>query len=547
MTQWDHESDVVIVGSGGAAFTAALSADANGAKPVILERTDKIGGTTAVSGGALWIPMNSHMPEVGITDSREDALAYCKKLTDGRADDVLVETFIDNGHKTVDFIEANTPVKFFAMTMPDYHPEEPGAKNGGRSIEPHLYDLNELGEWKDKVRSHAIPFMGVVTSEELWNTYKVLLNATKLPIDLMMDRMEKGLFVHGKALIGGMLKAALEKDIPFFLETRAMELIREGGRVVGVRAEKGGKDFLLKGTGGVILACGGFEWNEEMKKKYIPGLLTHPNSPPFNEGDGITMAAEIGADLANMHEVWWMPSTAVPGEEYENRQYSQLCIGERTAPHSILVNRSGKRFVNEACTYNEVVKPFFNVNENGTGFKNHPCWAISDTQFRANYTLMTVSPGDPDPEWLIKADTLEGLAAKIDVDPKGLQETVERFNGFVEQGKDLDFGRGDSAYDRFVGDKTTPHPVLGDIKTPPFYAVQIHPGCLGTKGGPRTNTNAQVLNVRGNVIPGLYAAGNVMAGISGPSYYGGGGTLGTGMTFGYLAGIHVANDAKSRK
>ncbi len=547
MTTWDYEVDVVVVGSGGAAFTAAISAEAHGAKPIIIERSDKLGGTTAISGGALWIPMNSHMAEVGITDSREEALTYCKKLTDGRADDSLVETFIDYGHKAVDFIEKNTPVKFFAMSMPDYHPEEPGAKPKGRSIEPKVFDINELGDWKEKVRAHALPFMGVVTSEELWHTYKVLLNATKLPIELMLDRMEQGQFVHGKALIGGMLKTCVEKDIPILLNTRGLELIREGNRVVGVRAEKDGKDVFLKGRGGVILACGGFEWNEELKKKYIPGLVTHPNTPPFNEGDGIIMAAEIGADLANMHETWWMPATYVPGDEYENKPYANLCIGERTAPHSILVNRQGRRFVNEAATYNEVVKPFFRPNENGTGYRNHPAFAVVDSQFRENYTLLTISPGDADPEWLIKDETLEGLAAKIDVDPEGLVETVKRFNEMVAKGKDTDWGRGDSAYDCFVGDKTTPHPVLGDISKPPFYAVQIHPGTLGTKGGPRTNENAQVLDVRGRVIPGLYAAGNVMAAVSGPSYYGGGGTLGTGMTFGYLAGIHMAEEAKKQK
>ncbi|MFB3813521.1 MAG: FAD-binding protein [Terriglobales bacterium] len=546
MRKWDLEADVVVVGSGGAALIAAIAAHEHGAKPVVLERTDKVGGTTAISGGALWIPMNSHMKELGIQDTREEALSYCKKLTDGRADDVLVERFIDVGPELIQFIESKTPVAFSPMTMPDYHPEEKGAKRGGRSIEPKVFNLNELGEWKDKVRAHALPFMGVVTSEELWNTYKVLLNARNLPIDLMMERMDKGLYVHGKALIGGLLKTCLDRKIPVILETRGRELVRENRRVIGVRAEKDGKDFFVKAIGGVVLACGGFEWSEELKKKFLQGVITHPNTPPFNEGDGIIMAAELGADLANMHEAWWMPSTAIPGDQYEGRPYSNLCIGERTAPHSILVNRQGRRFVNEAATYNEVVKPFFNVNENGAGYRNLPCWAIMDAQYREKYHVLTALPEDPDPEWLVKDDTLEGLAAKIGVDSHGLVETVSRFNGFVRQGKDLDFGRGDSAYDRFVGDKTTPHPVLGTLEKPPFYAVPIYPGSLGTKGGPRTNKDAQVLDVRGNAIPGLYAAGNVMAAVSGPSYYGGGGTLGVGMTFGYLAGIHAAKEAKSQ-
>ncbi|UCF57133.1 MAG: FAD-dependent oxidoreductase [Deltaproteobacteria bacterium] len=548
MKKWDFEADVVVVGSGGAGFTAAILAHEHGAKPVILERTDKVGGTTAISGGAVWIPMNSHMKELGAIDSREEALTYCKKLTAGRAADILVETFVDTGHRMVDFIEKNTPVAFAPMTMPDYHPEEEGAKRGGRSIEPQIYDLSQLGEWQDKVRSHPLfPFMGCVTSEELWHKYKVLLNAKNLPVELIMERMDKGLVVHGKALIGGLLKASLDRNIPILLETRGLGLIRENGRVIGVRAEKEGKDYLVRARGGVVLASGGFEWNEELKNKYLPGVITHPNTPPFNEGDGLIMAAEIGADLANMSEVWWMPSTHVPGDEFEGRPYSNLCIAERTAPHCILVNRQGRRFVNEAATYNEVVKPFFNVNENGTGYRNLPCWAISDSQYREKYTLMAVSPEDPDPDYFFKADTLEDLAKKIGVDANGLAETVSRFNRFAREGKDLDFGRGDSAYDRFAGDKTTPHPVLGTIEKPPFYAIPIYPGSLGTKGGPRTNKDAQVLDVRGRVIAGLYAAGNAAAGVSGPAYYGGGGVIGLAMTFGYLAGIHAAKEAKKQK
>lgn len=548
MKKWDVEADVVVVGSGGAAFAAAILAHDKGAKVVMLERSDKVGGTTAISGGAIWIPMNAHMKEVGISDSREEALEYCKNLSDGRAEDILVETFVDTGHKVVDYIESNTPVRFSPMTMPDYHPEEAGSKKGGRSIEPQVFEMKQLGDWEDKVRAHPLyPFMGCVTSEELWHTYKVLLNAQNLPVDLVMERMDKGLVVHGRALIAGLLKAALDRGITVLLETRGRQLIREDGRVIGLRAEKDGKDFLVKATGGVVLACGGFEWNEDLKKKFLQGVISHPNTPPFNEGDGLIMAMELGADLANMCEAWWMPSTYVPGDEYEGRPYSNLCVAERTAPHCILVNRRGRRFVNEAATYNEVVKPFFNVNENGVGYRNLPCWAVSDSQYREKYTLMAVSPADPDPEHFFKDDTLEGLAVKLGVDPAGLVETVKHFNELARNGKDTDFGRGDSAYDRFVGDKTTPHPVLGTIEKGPFYAIPMYPGSLGTKGGPRTNTNAQILDVRGNVIPGLYAAGNTAAGVSGPAYYGGGGVIGLGMTFGYLAGIHAAGEAKKQK
>lgn len=544
MVKWDLETDVVVVGSGGGAFTSAILAHDNGAKAVILEKSDKVGGTTAVSGGAMWLPLNKHMASLGIEDSREEALAYCKKLTDGRATDSMVETYVDNGHKALDYIEEHTQVRYGAMTMPDYHPEEPGAKPGGRSIEPQLFDITQLGEWRDTVRPNALPFMAAVTCEELWGTYKVNISPTNLPIELCIDRMDKGQVVQGNALIGGLLKASLDRGIEVLVSTPAVQLIREGERIVGVRAQRDGKDFFVKANGGVVLACGGFEWSDSLKAKFLPGVVTHQNTPPYNDGDGVIMAEEVGADLTLMHEVWWMPSTSVPGEEYDGRPYSQLCIAERACPHTILVNRKGKRFCNEAANYNDLGKAFTHFNENGTGYRNLPCHAILDSQYREKYSLLTVSPGDPDPDWFIKADSLEELANKIDVDVDGLLETVERFNGFVKGGKDLDFGRGDSAYDRYVGDVSQPLPNLGTIEKGPFYAAPMYPGSLGTKGGPRTNENAQVMSVRGEVIPGLYAVGNAAAAVSGPSYYGGGTCVGLSVTFGYLAGIHAAGEVK---
>ncbi len=547
MQNWDLEVDVAVIGSGGAAFAAALLAQDNGAKTAILERTDKVGGTTSVSGGALWVPMNHHMKELDIPDSREEALVYCKKCTDGRAADIMVETFVDTGSEVVAYVEKNTPVRFGPMTMSDYHPEYEGAKPGGRSIEPQPWNINELGEWKEKVRPNALPFMCAVTCEELWGDYKVNIKPSNLPMDLIMSRMDEGLVVQGNALIGGLLKTALERNIEILLETRAVQLVVENSCVIGVRAEKDGKDYFVKANGGVVLACGGFEWNDKLKSTYLPGVLTHPNSPPFNEGDAVIMAAEVGAELANMHETWNMPSTSIPGEEYEGRPYSQLCIAERACPHCIMVNRRGKRFANEAANYNDLGKAFTHFDENEGGCRNLPAWSVLDSQYREKYSMLTISPGDMEPEWFIKDDTLEGLAAKIGVDSEGLAETVERFNRFVKMGKDPDFGCGDSAYDRFVGDPTALHPNLGSIEKPPFYAVQIHPGSLGTKGGPRTDKDGQVLDVRGNVTPGLYAAGNASASVAGASYYGGGATIGLGMVFGYRAGIHAANAVKDRK
>ena len=324
------------------------------------------------------------------------------------------------------------------------------------------------------------------------------------------------------------------------LDTRGRELLTEHGRVVGLRAERDGSDVIATARGGVVLASGGFEWSDELKAEFLPGPVTHPNSPPFNEGDGLIMAAEVGAGLANMTEVWGSPAGAIPDETYEERQLSRLLVPERACPHSILVNRSGRRFVNEGASYNELGKVFNEIDPNTREYRNQPCWAIFDRQYRERYPVLTVLPEDLDPEWLAHDDTLTGLACKVGIDADGLQATVSRWNDFVQQANDEDFGR-----HRNPMDFDAPHASMGTIERPPFYALPVYQGTLGTKGGPRTNACGQVLSVRGQVIPGLYAAGNVMASVAGPAYYGGGAPIALGMTWGYLCGIHAAKTAKA--
>jgi len=538
--QWNQETDVLIAGSGGAGLTAAIMAHDRGAKALVVERSGYVGGTTAVSGGALWTPMNHHMKELGIEDSREEALAYCKHLTAGRADDALVKTHIDTGCEVVRYLEEHTPLKLAAVSMPDYHPEEEGGKLGGRSIEPTLFDTKQLGQWTEKLRGATAGF--VVTVQELFTTYRAYLKPQNLPMDIILDRAEKGLVTCGPALIGMLLKGCLDRDTTILLETRALELIREDGRILGVRAERNGKDLFIRAKA-VVLACGGYEWNEHLKAKFLPGPVTHPSSPPLSEGDGLVMAMEAGADLANMSEAWWAPSVVIPGQEYEGRQLSRLLLTERIAPHTVLVNRYGQRFVNESANYNDMPKAFYHFDANAYEYRNLPCWLIFDAQYREKYVVMGVAPSDPDPDWLARDGSLAGLAQNVGIDPSGLEATMARFNGIVREGKDRDFGRGDSAYDRYMGDVEAPHPNLGTIQKPPFYAVPVYPGALGTKGGPRTNTKGQVLHVRGHPIPGLYAAGNAMAGVSGPGYYGGGATVGLSIVWGYICGINAAQEA----
>jgi len=531
---WDLEIDVVVLGSGGAGLTAAILAHDRGARVTIVERSDKVGGTTAVSGGGLWIPLNRFMEESGTPDSREDALTYCKRLTGGKAADELVETFVDTGHEMVRYLEERTPMQFSAWSLPDYHLNLEGARMGGRSMEPLPFDKNELGGWAEKLRASPT-FLLPATLQESTFKYQAHIRPANLPMDEMVRRMEQGIVTCGNALVGRLLKGCLDREIPILVETRGRELIVEDGSVIGLLGERGGRDYRISAAGGVILASGGFEWNEQLKARFLSGTVSHPNTPPENAGDGLLMAIEAGAALGNMTEVWGSPSAAIPGEEYNGTQLNRILVAERLCPHAIIVNRGGQRFANEGAPYNELGKVFNDVDPTTLEYRNVPAWAIFDKQYRDEYPVITVLPGDPDPEWLISDDSLDGLARKAGIDSESLTDTVQRWNGFVADKRDPDFARHTSPVDFEAS-----HPSMGTIERPPFYALPVHQGTLGTKGGPVTNTSGQVLDASGDVIPGLYAAGNVMASPAGAGYYGGGATIGLGMTWGYICGINAA-------
>jgi 3-oxosteroid 1-dehydrogenase len=540
------EVDVLVVGTGGPGLVAALAAHDAGAKVLVVEKTGKVGGTTAVSGGVLWIPQNHHMAEVGVSDSREEALAYTRRLADGRSDERLIERFLDTAPAVIRYLEERTPLRFKAIARyPDYHPEFQGGKLGGRSLDPGLFDTNALGAWKDKLRRSAVFGATAMTVTEATD-WGVFSKPLALPYKLLAERYKKGLVCYGASLVGGLLQALLDRKIEPMLEVRARELLVEDDRVVGLRAEQGGQELLIRAKKGVILATGGFEWSTELTAQFLSGKITHPNSPPSNEGDGLKMAMALGADLGNMSEAWWCPSVVVPGEEYDGRPLSRGDFAVRSLPHSVIVNRRGQRFVNEAHNYNDMMKPFFTFDPVSYERPNLPAYLVLDQSFRDKYMLMTLLPGMPSPAWLPQAETLADLARKIGVDPEGLAATVQRFNGFAKEGVDRDFRRGESAYDHFYGDpEHQPNPNLGTIEKPPFYALEVFPGSIGTKGGPRVNGDAEMLRVDGTPIRGLYAAGNVMAGVTGPGYPGAGSTIGTGITFGFLAARHAASQKGS--
>jgi 3-oxosteroid 1-dehydrogenase len=534
-------TDVVVVGTGAAALAAAVAAHDHGARVTVVERTDSVGGTTAVSGGGVWMPHNHHMADVGVADSREEALAYMLRLTAGRTPVGLLERYVDDGPGIVGELEKRTPLRLHPMSWPDYHPEMDGAKPSGRMLEPALFDTGRLGPWAARLRRPPVLAMPI-TLQEATVDWRPTYFPDRYDAAEVQQRLADHRVACGQALVGALLEACLARGLEPRLETRACEIAMRSGAVSGLVVEHDGVRTEVPAAA-VVLATGGYEWNADLRTRFLPGPLTHPHSPPANEGDGLLMAMEVGADLANMNESWWYPASSVPGERYEGRPLARFVGVERTAPHSIMVNRFGQRFVNEAANYNDMQKAFFSFDANDYTTRHLPCWVVFDRQYRSRYPVATVRPGEPDPGWLPVHDTLEGLAGQIGMDPVGLIESVERWNRMVHAGRDRDYGRGDSAYDRFHGDPSAPHPNLGTVEAGPFYALPVHIGSVGTKGGPRVDGHGRVLHVRDRPVPGLYGAGNVVASPAGPAYYGGGTSIGMGLVWGHLAGAHAASFA----
>ena len=348
---------------------------------------------------------------------------------------------------------------------------------------------------------------------------------------------------QGQALIGSLYKGVLDRGIPVHFDTRARSLVTEGRRVVGVTAEQNGRPMRFGARCGVVICTGGFEWNEQLVKAFLRGPMTGPISVPECEGDGLLMAMDVGASLGNMSNAWWMTSSKESSAGHNDARANYLPSQvERAFPGSIMVNRAGRRFVNEALNYNAIGFVLHNFDADKYEFPNLPYWLIFDQHFIDKYRMFTSRPGEPVVSWAKQADTIEELAGRLGIDGTALRETVDRFNGFVRRGHDDDFGRGDNTYDNFWGDQAFGPPLstLGVIEQPPYYAIEMEPGVNGTCGGPRANQDAQVIDWNGDPIPGLYVGSNTMSAVTGGGYGGAGGTIGPGMTFGYLAGRHAA-------
>ena len=535
------EFDIVVLGAGASGMMAALSAHENGSSVGIFEKQSLIGGTAGISGGIIWAPMNSHMKKAGIDDDRSKSIEYFMSLSQGDINQPLLEAFIDNCGEALDFLEEKTDAKFSILDgYPDYYLDRPGAlKGGGRALDNHLFDFSILGDWASKVRNNGMPLPLTLAETPLGGGTGVI------PDDIMSERLEKDSRGFGQALVGALLKGCLDRGIEPYLDTKAKKLIKSDERITGIEIEKNGQTETIIARRGVIIATGGFEWNKDFVTTFLRGPLRAPASPPGNDGDGLLMAQEAGASLGNMTSAWWSPVLSIPGDNWpEGGQKSSPILIERTLPHSLMVNKSGKRFCNEATNYSALAGAFHFFDPNKYGYPNLPAWIVFDSTYRDKYPFANIMPGSENPSWMKTSPTLDGLANELDIDSENLVSTIQNFNSFVEEGDDKEFFRGKSDYDSFYGDRSQSgvYSTLGKLEKAPFFAVELNIGALGTNGGARTDEYGRVISASGNIIEGLYTVGNAMAGSTGSVYAGAGGTLGPALTYGYLAGQHAAGN-----
>jgi succinate dehydrogenase/fumarate reductase flavoprotein subunit len=514
-------TDVVIVGSGGAGLSAALAAAVAGAEVAVLEASPRWGGTTALSGAQVWVPGNHRMADVDESDSEADALAYCLGQSAGR-DRSLVEAFVGAAPSMARFVEDHSPLTFAACRIPDSFAEGPGGRAAGRHLEPEPVAAGDLAPVEDLV--WPAPFPMVLTNEEI--TGFDLMGGGGFPTELVAERTGAGEVCMGQGLVVGLLQGCRDAGVIFVRDCRVERLAGGPEGVTGVDARHDGTVRRVAARRGVVLAAGGFEWDADLVARLQGGAVARSVSPPVNRGDSLRLAAAAGAEPARTDESWYWPVASVDGEAWpDGSPRPRLMMAERTRPHVIWVNAAGRRFVNESS--HNCALALTEVDPATNRPRNRPAWAVGDAQFRARYP---VTPG------FVEAGSLDDLAAACGIDAAGLAATVERFNAQVRAGHDDDFGRGDTAYDRANGDRSTPHANLGTVEEPPFFALPVHLGTVGSKGGPRTDDRARVLAWSGDPIPGLHAAGNAMAAVIGPGTIAPGLTLGLALTWGWIAG-----------
>lgn len=518
---WDLEVDLICAGSSSGGLLAAIVGHDHGLTTAVVEKAETFGGGTAYSAGAIWIPNNDQMRELGLADSKEEALTFLRRISQGRHDEAMASAYVENGPEMVRFLHDKTPIRMAVDHFPGYYGDLPGGKPDGRRLSP---DADTM-----------ISFL-----EEAQQRHPLLEQVREDPVPYYLGKRDP--WAEGRGLIGMLVACCLDRGVDVFASTPVKQLIVEDGRVIGIRAEREGRDFFIRGRRGVLVATGGFEWNDEMNKRYLNSPEMHGCTAPSNEGDGQIMGMEIGAATALMDHSIFQSAIRVTGDECDGKPFYRLI--SFGYPGNILVNGQGKRCCDESH-YPALGWTSMAHDRTDAMAPNLPLWWICDQGFRERWGVGSLSPKAETADWLFRADSLDELAEMIQIPADAFVETVTRFNENARNGVDPDFRRGERLLDQYWANlecpEHEPNPALGPVEQPPFYAVQLHQGTMGNLGGLVTNPDAQVIDVRGGVIDGLYATSNAAALLSHGFGYESGSAIGRSMIFGYQAALHAAH------
>jgi 3-oxosteroid 1-dehydrogenase len=559
---WDHAADVVVVGSGNGAMTAALCCHEMGLPDtLVIEKSERYGGTSSISGGGVWIPNNHLAAAAGAQDSVEDARAYLAATLPAHIAAERIDAYLREGPRMMRFLHERTRVRYRSLALyPDYYTDRPGARTGHRSMEPEPIAVSALGEeWRRLRTTHPMMYLQgriAFTAAEahvlltrghgFWPLVLRLMAQYWLDLPWRLKSPLSRRIACGGAGVARLRLSMLDRDMPLWLNTEITALVADdGGRVIGVEVRREGRPLRIRARRGVVLAAGGFEANQAMREQYLPAPTNAAWSAgcKSNTGDAIRAAMAVGAAVDQMDGAWWCTTFSTPGEALP-----RLAIMEKSLPGSCVVDRAGERIANESQNYMAYQQALFARHS-----AQRPCvpaWMVFDARFRRDYLAGPLLTARDLPDHRIPrawfesgfvtiAPTVAELAAKTGMDAAGLQATLERHNAYAATGRDLEFQRGDSAYDRYYGDaRVQPNPCLAPIAEAPFYALRMEPGDFGTHGGLVTDADARVLDGQRRPIGGLYATGNCSAALL-PTYPGPGATLGPAMTFAWQAARHL--------